>query len=214
MMSAANPALTSSTDAPVFDTARLYRDYAAAVARWASKLTRSSSEAEDVVQEVFLVAHRRLPELPPLRNPAPWLFRITTNVVRHRWRDQKRRMVNQRVPMPETAATGPSPLEILERNRQIDRLEQAMSTLHAEDRRLLWLCDVRCLPTSRVTAMTGIKPETLRVRRFRARAQIARQVREQTGEGARTPTGDLARDGAQTPARVRRARRPSTAHRP
>ena len=213
-MSAANPAITSSTDAPEFDTARLYRDYAAAVARWASKLTRSSSEAEDVVQEVFLVAHRRLPELPPLRNPAPWLFRITTNVVRHRWRDQKRRMVNKRVPMPETAATGPSPLEILERNRQIDRLEQAMSTLHAEDRRLLWLCDVRCLPTSRVTAMTGIKPETLRVRRFRARAQIARQVREQTGEGARMPTGDLARDGAQTPPRARRARRPSTAHRP
>jgi RNA polymerase sigma-70 factor, ECF subfamily len=210
MMSAANPALTSATDAPAFDTARLYRDYAAAVARWASKLTRSSSEAEDVVQEVFLVAHRRLPELPPLRNPAPWLFRITTNVVRHRWRDQKRRMANKRVPMPETASTGPSPLEVLERNRQIDRLEQAMSTLHAEDRRLLWLCDVRCLPTSRVTAMTGIKPETLRVRRFRARAQIARQVQEQTGDRP----GDLARDSAQTQPRVRRARRPSTAHRP
>ena len=65
-----------------------------------------------------------------------------------------------------------------------------MSTLHAEDRRLLWLCDVRCLPTSRVTAMTGIKPETLRVRRFRARAQIARHVQEQTGDRP----SDLARD--------------------
>ncbi len=204
MMSAANP---SPDTTPAFDTARLYRDYASAVARWASKLTRSSSEAEDVVQEVFLVAHRRLPELPPLRNPAPWLFRITTNVVRHRWRDQRRRMVNKRVPMPETAATGPSPLEILERNRQIDRLERAMSTLHAEDRRLLWLCDVRCLPTSRVTAMTGIKPETLRVRRFRARAAIARHVQEQTGE---RPERDQARDAAP----VRRARRPSAAHRP
>jgi len=215
MMSAANPAPTVT---PEFDTARLYRDYAPAVARWASKLTRSSSEAEDVVQEVFLVAHRRLPDLPPLRNPAPWLFRITTNVVRHRWRDQRRRMVNKRVPMPETAATGPSPLEVLERNRQIDRLERAMSTLHDEDRRLLWLCDVRCLPTSRVTAMTGIKPETLRVRRFRARAQIARQVQEQTGEPmskttsktTRMTSSDQARDGAP----VRRARRPSVAHRP
>jgi RNA polymerase sigma-70 factor, ECF subfamily len=214
MMSAATPAIPAAPATQEFDTARLYRDYAQAVARWASKLTRSASEAEDVVQEVFLVAHRRLPELPPLRNPAPWLFRITTNVVRHRWRDQKRRMANRRVPMPETAATGPSPLEILERNRQIDRLEQAMSTLHAEDRRLLWLCDVRCLPTSRVTAMTGIKPETLRVRRFRARAQIVRQVQEQTGDRP----GDLARDGTagtgSRPVRVRRARRPVAAHRP
>lgn len=170
---------TSSTSTPTStDTARLYRDYAPAVARWASKLTRSSAEAEDVVQEVFLVAHRRLPELPPLRNPAPWLFRITTNVVRHRWRDQRRRIGGRRVPMPETAATGPSPLEVLERRRQIDRLERAMESLHADDIRLLWLCDVRCLPTSRVTALTGIKPETLRVRRFRARMQIARRVRE------------------------------------
>jgi RNA polymerase sigma-70 factor, ECF subfamily len=199
MMPAANPALSPTE--PTFDTARLYRDYAAAVARWASKLTRSASEAEDVVQEVFLVAHRRLPDLPPLRNPAPWLFRITTNVVRHRWRDQRRRMGGRRVPMPETAATGPSPYEVLERNRQIDRLERAMSTLHAEDRRLLWLCDVRCLPTSRVTAMTGIKPETLRVRRFRARAQIARQVQEQTGE----PAGRAATTS-------RRTRLPAAAH--
>jgi RNA polymerase sigma-70 factor (ECF subfamily) len=204
-----SPALVPSSDAPAFDTARLYRDYAAAVARWASKLTRSSSEAEDVVQEVFLVAHRRLPDLPPLRNPAPWLFRITTNVVRHRWRDQRRRMAGHRVPMPETAATGPSPLEVLERNRQIDRLERAMSTLHAEDRRLLWLCDVRCLPTSRVTAMTGIKPETLRVRRFRARAQIARQVQEQTGE---RPGGDP-RAASAGRSRSRRARPAAIAHR-
>jgi hypothetical protein len=66
--------------------------------------------------------------------------------------------------------------------------------------------------------MTGIKPETLRVRRFRARAQIARQVQEQTGEPmsktasktTRMTSSDQARDGAP----VRRARRPSVAHRP
>ena len=186
------------------DTARLYRDYAPAVTRWASKLTRSSSEAEDVVQEVFLVAHRRLPELPPLRNPAPWLFRITTNVVRHRWRDQRRRIGGQRVPLPETAATGPSPLEVLERRRQIDRLEDAMSTLHAEDRRLLWLCDVRCLPTSRVTELTGIKPETLRVRRFRARMQVARRVRELDQPAAITAPDRKLRAKSGIDARTRR----------
>jgi RNA polymerase sigma-70 factor, ECF subfamily len=173
---------TLTPPVPAFDTARLYRDYSAAVTRWASKLTRSVAEVEDVVQEVFLVAHRRLPDLPALRNPAPWLFRITANVVRHRWRDQRRRGAGRALPLGQTADTQPTPLEALERRRQIDRLETAMLALHAEDRRLLMLCDVRCVPTARVTALTGIKPQTLRVRRFRARAAVARRLRELDGE--------------------------------
>jgi RNA polymerase sigma-70 factor (ECF subfamily) len=180
-----NPNVTSNPELPAFDTARLYRDYSAAVTRWASKLIRSAAEVEDVVQEVFLVAHRRLPDLPALRNPAPWLFRITANVVRHRWRDQRRRGAGRALPLGQPADTQPTPLEVLERSRQIDRLERAMLALHAEDRRLLLLCDVRCVPTSRVTAMTGIKPQTLRVRRFRARAAVARRLRELDGEAER-----------------------------
>jgi RNA polymerase sigma-70 factor, ECF subfamily len=177
MISAETPL---ALDAPPlsFDTDRLYREYAPAVRRWAGKLTRLRSEVEDIVQEVFLVAHRRLPDIPPLRHPAPWLFRITTNVVRHRWREQRRHGDLRRLQLAEEPEARPSPLEDLERRQKMDRLTSALDALGPEDRQLLWLCDVRCLPTSRVTAMTGIKPQTLRVRRFRARLVMARLVRD------------------------------------
>ena len=177
MISAETPACL---DAPVriFDTARLYRDFAPAVRRWAAKLNRHPAEVEDIVQEVFLVAHRRLPDIPALRHPAPWLFRITANVVRHRWREQRRRGDLRRLQLAEQPEAGPTPLEDLEHRQKLHRLSHALEALDAEDRNLLWLCDVRCLPTSRVTAMTGIKPQTLRVRRFRARLVMARLIRD------------------------------------
>jgi RNA polymerase sigma-70 factor (ECF subfamily) len=171
--------LVRETVQPEMDTARLYRDYGAAVARWATKLARSAQEAEDIVQEVFLVVHRRLGELPELRNPAPWLFRITENIVRRRWRTQLRSGKSRAGMAQQAPQTAPSPLDELERRRMLQRLDSAMRSLAAEDRKLLWLCDVRRMPTSDVTALTGIKPQTLRVRRFRARMQIAQVLRDE-----------------------------------
>jgi RNA polymerase sigma-70 factor, ECF subfamily len=205
MISAETPA---SLEAPPisFDTDRLYREYAPAVRRWAGKLTRHQAEVEDIVQEVFLVAHRRLPDIPALRHPAPWLFRITANVVRHRWREQRRRGDLRRLQLAEEPEARPSPLEDLERRQKMDRLSTALDALDAADRQLLWLCDVRCLPTSRVTAMTGIKPQTLRVRRFRARLVMARLVRDR--DQGRSETDDArapvhAAHAAHAPARRR-----------
>jgi RNA polymerase sigma-70 factor (ECF subfamily) len=173
-------ALVSKTSQPEIDTDRLYRDYGAAVARWATKLARSAVEAEDIVQEVFLVVHRRLGELPELRSPAPWLFRITENIVRRRWRTQLRTGKSRAGIAEQAPQTAPSPLDELERRRMLQRLEAAMRDLHAEDRKLLWMCDVRRMPTASVTALTGIKPQTLRVRRFRARMQIAQRLRDES----------------------------------
>jgi RNA polymerase sigma-70 factor, ECF subfamily len=173
---------SAPTETPAFETATLYRDYGAAVARWATKLARSAHEAEDIVQEVFLVVHRRLGELTELRSPGPWLFRITENIVRRRWRNQLRTGRSRVGMMEQAPETAPSPLDELERRRMLQRLESALGDLHAEDRNLLYLCDVRRLPTSSVTAMTGIKPQTLRVRRFRARMQIAQRLREENND--------------------------------
>jgi RNA polymerase sigma-70 factor (ECF subfamily) len=173
-------ALAPRTEVCEPDTAQLYRDYGSAVGRWATKLVRCAVEAEDIVQEVFLVVHRRLGELPEIRNPAPWLFRITENIVRHRWRNQLRSGRSRVGMMEQTQEAAPSPLDELERRRMLQSLEKALGDLGAEDRNLLYMCDVRRMPTSSVTALTGIKPQTLRVRRFRARMQIAQRLRDQS----------------------------------
>jgi RNA polymerase sigma-70 factor, ECF subfamily len=156
----------------------LYRCYAGAVSRWALHLTRSAADAEDVVQEVFLVAHRRLSGEVALGNPGPWLFRVTRNVARHLWRERRRRESVQLDEASELPDVGPDPFEALERRVDLHRLNQALGNLCEEDQHLVYLCDVRRLPTSRVTDLTGINAQTVRVRRYRARRRIARWMRE------------------------------------
>jgi RNA polymerase sigma-70 factor (ECF subfamily) len=172
------PEVPSDHAAVDLDTGRLYRDYAAAVTRWAGRLARSAADAEDIVQEVFLVVERRRATLPPLHNPAAWLYRITANIVRRRWRDKTRHALAASQLLDGFIDESPSPLDDLEHRRTMERLDLALGSIGAKDRRLLWLCDVRRMPTSRISALTGIKAETLRVRRYRARMQIARQMRD------------------------------------
>jgi len=62
------------------EVARLYREHATAVYRFAYHLTGSREDAEDLLQAAFLEAHRRLQAGEQLVNPAAWL----TTVAKHR----------------------------------------------------------------------------------------------------------------------------------
>lgn len=176
-------ATSPSSPAPLAaDTGRLYREYHAAVTRWAARLTHSASDAEDVAQEVFLVVERRRDDLAGVHNRASWLYRITANIVRHRWRDQRRHGVAGPESLAELADQTPSPLDDLERRRELELFDRAFESLDEKQRNLLWMWDVRRLETAHISAITGVKAETLRVRRFRARLQMARRLREMEGD--------------------------------
>src|SRR3954466_10413509 len=122
-------AFPPSTAPGPLDTARLYRDYLAAVTRWASRLARPPLDAEDVVQEVFLVVERRRGNLPPLRSPAAWLYRITHNIARNQWRDRARHATASPQWLEELIDEKPGPLEDLERRRSLQRVQRAFVAL-------------------------------------------------------------------------------------
>jgi RNA polymerase sigma factor (sigma-70 family) len=173
LASAAPSAITASGD-----MTQLYRTYATAVTGWARKLVRSLEEAEDITHEVFLVVHRRTQDLPSIANPSAWLHRITLNIVRHRWRDQRKAAVTRARLGAELDESSSSPFDELERRSLLERVATVLDGLPSRQRQLILLGDVRCLPTSSLCAMTGIKHQTLRVHRFRARKLMARRMRE------------------------------------
>src|SRR5262245_24833144 len=67
----------------------LYREYAPSVRRWALRMCPPGLEAEDVVHEVFLVAGRRLDDLPSDGKRRTWLYRTTRLVVLNQGRRQR-----------------------------------------------------------------------------------------------------------------------------
>src|SRR5262245_49120800 len=126
--------VTPPDDAGAPDVASLYRTYAAKVGRWAARLGGPSIEVEDVVQEVFLVAKRRLISFRPDGGGSvtTWLFRATDRIVKAMRRKQRLRRLLGAAPELEAARpedAGPIPGDELERRQAIARVYRVLDRL-------------------------------------------------------------------------------------
>jgi len=166
-----SPEETSGPSGP-FDLEDVYRTHAADVARWAGRLAGPGFDREDIVHEVFLVAQRRFPTFKRAGNVKVWLYRTTAFIVKKRRRSERWRRwlggsateLADRMP-----ASGPTPLEELERFRRDQRLYRTLDQLPEKYRTVLILFDLDGLSGEEVVALTGRKVSTLRVWLFRAR---------------------------------------------
>ena len=65
---------------PHLDAAKLFREHANFVANFVIRLGMRREEVDDIVQEVFLVAHRRGGFIPGVARPTTWLAEIALRV--------------------------------------------------------------------------------------------------------------------------------------
>ncbi|MEZ4322275.1 MAG: sigma-70 family RNA polymerase sigma factor [Myxococcota bacterium] len=75
---------------PDLDLGELFDAHGPFLLRVVHRLTGRADLAEDLVQEVFLVAWKRRDELTDSAGIRTWLYRVAVNVVRHRHRSESR----------------------------------------------------------------------------------------------------------------------------
>lgn len=156
----------------------MYREHAQTVARWAARLAGPSVEPEDVVQEVFLIAHRQLDGFRGDSRLSTWLFGITRNVVRHRRRGEQLRRLLLGVARDANAPdTRPTPIEEVERREATSILYRVLDGMAEKYRTVFVLYEIEGLSGPEIAALTGIGEATLRVHLFRARAQFAKRLK-------------------------------------
>lgn len=122
---------------------------------------------DDVVSEVFLVAWRRLDDVPA--DPRPWLFGVARNVLathlrtHGRWRALNVRVEQQPTPVREGAD-----------DVAADRadLRQAWELLSDGDREVIALVAWDGLTTVEAARVLGCRPTTFSVRLTRARKRL------------------------------------------
>jgi RNA polymerase sigma-70 factor (ECF subfamily) len=164
---------------PPYDFDLVYREHVQRVARWAAWLLGPSSDVEDVVQEVFLTAHRLLPRFRGDAAVSTWLFQLTSNAVRaQRRRTGRWRKLQRGVQLLQTTtqALGPTPDEELERQREAALVYEALDAMPEKYRTLLVLFRLEGLSGEEIATLTGIRIATVWVRLHRARMQFAEQV--------------------------------------
>ena len=183
------PETTPLAESPwTFD--RLYAARAQQVAAWAQRLGGPAIDVDDVVQEVFVVVHQRLPELSDLERLTTWLFRLTANKVRHQRRAARwRRLWGGVRGAPgygdgfgdalETALCDPRALasETLETREAEAQLYRCLDQLKEAYRVPLILFELEHLPCEEIAQRLGLTLGAVWTRIHRGRGQLLAQLR-------------------------------------
>jgi RNA polymerase sigma-70 factor (ECF subfamily) len=153
---------------PLTDFARLYREHAADVHRFAVYLSGDPPLADDLVSEAFVrvwTARERV-ELTTVRG---YLFTIVRNLFLQHLRHERRRApLDERIaddrPDPEVRATDQSRLQ---------RVLTALDTLPEVDRAAVLMRANGELPYEEIAAALGISVTAAKVKVHRARLRLA-----------------------------------------
>lgn len=162
--------------------AELFDAHADFVWRSLRRLGMSAADAEDLTQEVFLVAHRRRLELSDIDSVRGWLYGIArrTASVRRRGR-RRRRQREQRVVRDDPGVAPDQPDVLLEGAERASMIQRAVSMLSPAKREVFTLYYVEELSASDIGRALGLSPNTVHSRLRLARNDVRRRLEEMGG---------------------------------
>ena len=157
------------------DLTVLVRDYSGLLYRVALSLLRNPSEAEDVVQDVFVRVLQRKHQLHAVADMRPWLVRIAWNLAIDRARKIRPQQMDDTFAANMVSAEIPADQAIAEAGR-IRRVLAAMEKLPRQERQALLLSAMDELSTAEVGAVLGKSESSVRSLLFRARAHLRERL--------------------------------------
>jgi RNA polymerase sigma-70 factor, ECF subfamily len=153
----------------------LYREHAGEVRRYVRRRWDAQS-ADDVVADVFVVAWRRLEEVPD--DPLPWLLGVARRILANRRRgDARDHALRDRIRSEQLRA---APLAAADAPVAGEGVWTALSAMSERDREALLLVAWEGLSTARAARVLGVRANTFAARLYRARRRFAHALRAQT----------------------------------
>jgi RNA polymerase sigma-70 factor (ECF subfamily) len=167
---------TAAGDREAFAT--LYRRHQGAVYRFARLMTGSSSSAEDIVQEVFLVLMKDAGRYDAQRAAlTTYLFGMARRVTRRRLLRERRFVAIGTGAGASRWDVNPDVIAALERRDALQQLRCAILTLLSRYREVVVLCDLEGVAYDVAAASVGCAIGTIRSRLHRARRLLATKLR-------------------------------------
>ncbi len=138
------------------------------------QIVSNREDAEELTQDVFIKAFRKLDTFKGGSSLSTWLYRIAWNTAISETR--KKRLIypefdeNQFANLPDDTVD-----EVLEKENdeaQLQRLEKAMDLLKPDEKALLTLHYTECKPLAEVALILNLSPENAKVKLHRTRKKI------------------------------------------
>ncbi len=161
---------------------RIFREHFRPVLRFAAARI-DPERAKDVAAETFLVAWRRLDEVP--EEPRPWLFGVARRVIAGQFRSQSRReALHTRLQDPGDGAVDPA-TAFADRDEAL----AAFATLGERDREVLRLVTWDGLSNAEAAEVLDVTRLAFAVRLHRARRRLERTLEPESLSSAPQKTG-------------------------
>ena len=179
----AQAASERSTPSGVTGADVLFREHARFVARFLVRMGARPQDIDDLVQEVFLVAHRLGGSTSDEAKPTTWLAAIALRVLSHDRRSRRRHpeMLDE-TNLATAVATSPSQEDVVRATESLTIVGRALQTLEIEKRAMFILFEIEGQSCESIATGLGIPVATaysrLRAARQEFRRQYARLARD------------------------------------
>jgi RNA polymerase sigma-70 factor (ECF subfamily) len=183
---AASEATPCPLDVPL-DVVEVYERHFDFVWRTARRLGVESAQVDDVVQEVFMVVHRRAGEFEGRATLKTWLFGITRRVVANHFRTARRKPAEpygQNEPHDSHGQNAESSLAAAEGNRVLHAL---LDELDADKREVFVLAELEEMTGPELAQALGLNLNTAYARLRAARAAFEQALVRHRARARRAP---------------------------
>lgn len=158
---------------------QIYAEHVTMVWRGLRRLGVQEASIEDAVQDVFLVAHRRLGDFQGRSSIKTWLYGIMLRVAKDHRRAQARQAhkVERLAQLLSVSSEGAStPIGEAERREANQALHAILAELDEDEREVLILVDIEELPVREAAAVLNLHVRTCQRRLQAAHAAFEKQL--------------------------------------
>lgn len=178
------------------DADALYRAHAPFVARFLMRIGASGEDVSDLVQEVFLVAHRRGGFTMGRAKPTTWLAEIAFRVASDRRKKARRRLEDSNAEVVALAPAVPasaSPGQKAEAREALARVQRVLDTLTPQKRAVFVLYELEGQSCDAIAAALEVPVGTVYSRLHSARREFSKghAALEGSDPKVRPPSGPV-----------------------
>jgi len=150
----------------------VYAAYRTPVLGYALRRTLSPDDAADILAETFLVAWRKLDQIPSGPDARLWLFAVARNALANHYRGERRRIALAARLGTELAQFYLPP----EYDGESARIAAALRRLPEDQREVLTLSAWEGLDYGQIATVLGCSRNAVRIRIHRARTRLAAEL--------------------------------------
>ena len=180
--------MAAPTDTPLgaqtIGAEALYRQYAPFVASFLRHMGAAEADLDDLLQDVFVIAHRKGGYRPGPAAPRTWLASLAIRVVVD-WRRARARRPRAQLEPDAIMDEACGPAGLLEARRSLVRVQSALQALSVEHRAAFVLFELEGETCESISAMWSVPIGTVYSRLHNARRRFLEAYeRSVSGKGA------------------------------